>query len=138
MSIMALQEIPAWDSADGCEFAGRQYRIFKEVGSECGFILPAAWALRVIHLASGRDWAVVLIGPLLFCSLHYLPWEPDRGFDALHGLSAAIAYVQFHINYDITVVIGADLNTTLMQDDDGLIGPFLMERPRSHNTSRVS
>ena len=137
MCIMALQEIPAWDSADGCEYAGRTYKVFKEMGSECGFILPAAWALRVVHLASGRDWAVVLTGPLLYCSLHYLPWDPERAAEALNGLTAAILYVKHNINDMVTVVIGADLNTTLMQDDEGLVGPYVMERPRSHSVIQI-
>jgi len=40
--VVALQELLAWDDADGSEYAGGEYKMFREAGSECGFILPDA------------------------------------------------------------------------------------------------
>ena len=34
LCVMALQEVPAWDSADGCEYAGGTYKFFKQEHSD--------------------------------------------------------------------------------------------------------
>lgn len=137
-SIMAFQEVPAWTSADRTVVAGGRYEMFTPIGSECGFALPTSLAENVAFVDSGRDWAVVLSGPLLFCTLHYIRWEPERAATSLAALSAAIQYAKDHINSNATVIYAADLNTTLVQDSEGLVGPYLMQRPVSHTLTEAA
>ena len=75
---MVFQEVPDWTSADRSIVAGGRYEVFKPDGSECGFLLPVAMAENTAFVDSGRDWALILTGPLLLCNLHYIRWNGER------------------------------------------------------------
>ena len=67
---MTFQEVPAWTFADRSIIAGGRYEVFKQEGGEYGIVLPIAMAEGTVFVDSGRDWAIVLTGPLLICNLH--------------------------------------------------------------------
>lgn len=55
----------------------------------------------------------------------------------LADLSTAIRQVESNMNSDATILVGADLNTTLVQDSDGVVGPYVMKRPVPHTLADV-
>ena len=84
-----------------------------------------------------RDWAVVLSRPLLFRNLHYIRWEADRAALSLAELGRAIHHVREIMKRKVTRLLATDFNTTLVEDSEGLVGPFVMRRPLSHSLSEV-
>ena len=52
-------------------------------------------------------------------------------------LSGAIRHVHDNMLCKFTLIFATDLNTTLVQDSDGIVGSFTMLRPVSHTLSEV-
>ena len=103
-SVMAFQGVPEWTSADRTLIAGESYEIFKPDGSDCGFAMLVILAADVAFVDSGRDWAIVLAGPLLFCNLHYIRWDVERAANSLAGLCKSVRHVRDTCIRDIILV----------------------------------
>ena len=133
-AIMMLQGVPMWDQMDGYVHGGFTYRTNE--GSEAGILVPLSMDAAVTDDGGGRDWYGITLGRTSFISMHAIDIHRQAHSD--NRYEHMRAEVDEYITRNKTVgrnklVLGIDLNTTLVPGWEGLTGSNLLPLQDWHN-----